>query len=102
MVDCVRIPLPSLSGRMGVRLGNPIILSEVLVGEAGLSGAFKQVRIQGVNSKGRATQGAWFDLPALDMVDLLVAVVQVAVDVDPKLKGDLLPAITRIAALIES
>jgi len=36
------------------------------------------------------------------MVDLLVAVVQVAVDVDPKLKGDLLPAITRIAALIES
>jgi hypothetical protein len=29
--------------------------------------------------KGRATQGAWFDLPALDMVDLLVAVVQVAV-----------------------
>ena len=29
-------------------------------------------------------------------------VVQVAVDVDPKLKDELLPAITRIAALLEA
>lgn len=102
MVDRVRVPLSSLTGRMGLRSGKPIILSELVVGEAGLNGGFRQVRINGINSKGRATVGAWFDLPALDMVDLLVAVVQVAVDVDPKLKGDLLPAITRIAALIES
>jgi hypothetical protein len=36
------------------------------------------------------------------MVDLFVAVVQVAVEVDPKLKDELLPAITRIAALLEA
>jgi hypothetical protein len=102
MVDYVRVPLPSLSGRMGVRSGKPIILSEVVVRDSGLTGGLKQVRIQGVNSKGRATVGAWFDLPALDMVDLFVAVVQVAVEVDPKLKDELLPAITRIAALLEA
>ncbi len=102
MVDYVRVPLPSLTGRMGVRSGKPIILSEVVVGEAGITGRFKQVRIIGVNSKGRATVGAWFDLPACDMVDLFVAVVQVAVEVDPKLKDELLPAITRIAALLEA
>lgn len=102
MRDSVRVPLPSLTGRMGVRSGKPIILSEVVVRESGLTGGFKQVRITGVNSKGRATTSAWFDLPACDMVDLFVAVVQVAVDVNPKLKDELLPAITRIAALLEA
>lgn len=102
MVDYVRVPLPSLTGKMGVRSGKPIILSEIVVRESGLTGGFKQVRITGVNSKGRATTSAWFDLPACDMVDLFVAVVQVAVDVNPKLKDELLPAITRIAALLEA
>ncbi len=37
MVDYVRVPLPSLTGRMGVRSGRPIILSEMVVREAGLT-----------------------------------------------------------------
>lgn len=96
------VKFPSGVGRAGVPGGGKIILSQAEVTEGGKTGALPLVRIQWWNSKGRPTQGAWLDLPAMDMVELAVALLDVAVQVKPELKNDLFGALTRIAALCKT
>lgn len=85
---------------MGVAGGSTegIILSAIVVSDDGRKGAFEQVRMQGRNSRGRLTKGAWMRVPAADAVELAVAIINVAVDSKPSLRGEVFEALMRIAA----
>lgn len=96
----IEIPSPSNSGRMGVAGGSVegVILSAIIVSDDGKRGHFEQVRIQGKNSRGRITKGAYFRIPAAEAVELAVALINVAVESKPNLKGEVFAALMRIAA----
>ena len=96
----IEIPSPSGSGRIGVAGGSSegVILSALVVSDDGLRGRFEQVRIQGKNSLGKVTKGAYFRIPAAEAVELAVALINVAVDSKPSLKGEVFAALMRIAA----
>jgi len=96
------VKFPSGVGRAGCPGNGKINLSAASISENGRSGAFEIVRVQWWNSKGRPTSGAYLDLPATDMVELAVAILDVAVQVKPDLKNDLFGALTRIAALCQT
>jgi hypothetical protein len=54
--------------------------------------------MQGRNSRGKLTKGAWMRIPADEAVELAVAIINVAVDSKPSLKGEVFSALMRIAA----
>ena len=85
---------------MGVAGGSVegIILSAIVVSDDGLRGKFEQVRMQGKNSRGKLTKGAWLRIPAAEAVELAVALINVAVDSKPSLRGEVFAALMRIAA----
>ena len=85
---------------MGVAGGSVegIILSAIVVSDDGLRGNFEQVRMQGKNSRGKLTKGAYFRIPAAEAVELAVALINVAVDSKPSLRGEVFEALMRIAA----
>ncbi len=96
----IEVPSPSQTGRMGVAGGSVegIILSAIVVSDDGLRGKFEQVRMQGKNSRGKLTKGAYFRIPAAEAVELAVALINVAVDSKPSLRGEVFEALMRIAA----
>ena len=85
---------------MGVawRSTEGIILSAIVVSDDGRKGAFEQVLMQGRNSRGKLTKGAWMRIPADEAVELAVAIINVAVDSKPSLRGEVFEALMRIAA----
>ncbi len=95
----IEVKSPSNSGRIGVAYSNSegIILSGLVVSDDGRRGAFEQVRIQGRNSTGKITKGAYFRIPAAEAVELAVAIINVAVEVKPSIKGEVFEALMRIA-----
>lgn len=99
----IEVPSPSQSGRMGVAGGSTegIILSAIVVSDDGRKGAFEQVRMQGKNSRGKLTKGAWMRIPAAEAVELAVALVTVAVDSKPSLKGEVFAALMRFAGMAD-
>ena len=99
-MNAIEVKSPSGSGRIGVAGGSSegIILSAIVVSDDGRRGAFEQVRIQGRNSTGRITKGAYFRIPAAEAVELAVALINVAVDSKPSLRGEVFEALMRIAA----
>lgn len=54
--------------------------------------------MQGRNSRGKLTKGAWMRIPADEAVELAVAIINVAVDAKPSLRGEVFEALMRIAA----
>ena len=100
-MSSIEIQSPSQTGRIGVAGGNAegVILSGLVVSDDGRRGAFEQVRIQGRNSTGKITKGAYFRIPAAEAVELAVAIINVAVDSKPSLKGEVFAALMRIAAV---
>ena len=96
----IEVPSPSQSGRMGVAGSSTegIILSGLVVSDDGRRGVFELVRIQGRNSTGMITTGAYFRIPAAEAVELAVALINVAVDAKPSMKGEVFAALMRIAA----
>lgn len=96
----IEIPSPSQTGRMGS-------LAAALRGSSSrrsssattrLRGKFEQVRMQGKNSRGKLTKGAWMRIPAAEAVELAVALINVAVESKPSIKGEMFSALMRIAA----
>ena len=96
----IEVKSPSKTGRIGVAGGDSdgVILSALVVSIAAARGAFEQVRIQGKNSRGNLTQGAYFCIPASEAVELAVAIISVAAWVKPSIKGEVFAALMRIAA----
>lgn len=96
----IEVKSPSGSGRIGVAGGSSegVILSAIVVSDDGRRGTFEQVRIQGKNSRDKITKGAYFRIPADEAVELAVAIINVAVDSKPSLKGEVFAALMRIAA----
>lgn len=96
----IEVPSPSQTGRMGVAGGSTegIILSAIVVSDDGRRGHFEQVRMQGKNSRGKLTKGAWMRIPAAEAVELAVALINVAVESKPSIKGEVFSALMRIAA----
>ena len=96
----IEIPSPSQTGRIGVAGGSAewSILSAIVVSDDGVCGKFEQVRMQGRNSRGNFTKGAYFRIPAAEAVELAVALINVAVESKPSLKGEVFSALMRIAA----
>ena len=96
----IEVKSPSGSGRIGVAGGNHegIILTGLVVSDDGRRGAFEQVRIQGKNSRDKITKGAYFRIPAAEAVELAVALINVAVESKPSIKGEVFSALMRIAA----
>lgn len=100
-MSSIEIQSPSQTGRMGVAGGGStegIILSAIVVSDDGRRGIFEQVRMQGRNSRGKLTKGAWMRVPAAEAVELAVAIINVAVDSKPSLKGEVFAALMRTAA----
>lgn len=99
-MSSIEIQSPSQTGRIGVAGSSTegIILSAIVVSDDGRKGAFEQVRMQGRNSRGKLTKGAWMRVPAAEAVELAVAIINVAVDSKPSLKGEVFAALMRIAA----
>ena len=99
----ITVPSPSSTGRIGVAggSGEGIILSALVVSDDGKRGHFEQVRIQGMNSKNRVTKGAYFRIPAAEAVELAVALVTVAVECKPSLKGEVFAALMRFAGMAD-
>ena len=99
-MSSIEVHSPSQTGRMGIAGSSTegIILSAIVVSDDGRKGAFEQVRMQGRNSRGKLTKGAWMRIPADEAVELAVAIINVAVDSKPSLKGEVFAALMRIAA----
>ena len=93
------VKFPSGVGRAGCPGNGKIILSKAEVSDNGFTGAFPLVRIQWWNSRNKPTAGAYVDLPACDMVELGVALIDEAVKADPRLKGVLLAQLAHLARL---
>lgn len=102
-MSSIEIQSPSQSGRMGVAVGSSvgITLSAVVVSDDGIRGAFEQVRMQGKNSHGKLTKGAWMRIPAAEAVELAVALVTVAVESKPSIKGEVFAALMRFAGMAD-
>ena len=100
-MSTIEVQSPSQTGRIGVAGGNAggIILSGLVVSDDGRRGAFEQVRIQGRNSTGRITKGVYFRIPAAEAVELAVALINVAVEAKPTVRGEAFAALMRIATV---
>lgn len=91
------VKFPSGVGRVGVPGGGKVNLSAAGVSTGEVAGAFPLVRVQWWNSKDRPTQGAWLLLPACDMVEFGVTLIEHAVAADPKLRNDVFAVLARLA-----
>ena len=103
-MSTIEIQSPSQTGRMGVAGGSTegIILSAVVVSDDGKRGSFEQVRMQGKNSRGKLTKGAWMRIPADEAVELAVALINVAVEAKPTVRGEAFAALMRIATVAKA
>ncbi len=102
MSASVMVKFPSGVGRAGCPGNGKIILSAAEIKENGRNSAFEIVRLQWWNSKNRPTAGAYIDLPAADMVEFAVALLQVSVETKPALRNELFGQLARIAALCQT